>query len=58
MQSEMPRKSIYFIGCKFNPIRSGGGGCKSPPPPLIFCSHAFNFEAALLCIGDFSQKIV
>ena len=40
----------------FNPIRSGGG-FKSPPPP-IFCSHAFNFGAALLCVGDFSQKIV
>ena len=35
----------------------GGGGFKSPPPP-IFCSHAFNFGAALLCVGDFSQKIV
>ena len=34
----------------------GGGGFKSPPPP-IFCSHAFNFGAALLCVGDFSQKI-
>ena len=40
-----------------NPIRSGGRGFKSPPPP-IFCSHAFNFGAALLCAGDFSQKIV
>ena len=39
-----------------NPIRSGGGGFKSPPP--IFRSHAFNFGAALLCVGDFSQKIV
>ena len=35
----------------------GGGGVKSPPPP-IFRSHAFNFGAALLCVGDFSQKIV
>ena len=37
-----------------------GGGFKSPPPPPppIFCSHAFNFGAALLCVGDFSQKIV
>ena len=31
-----------------------GGGA----PPPIFCSHAFNFGAALLCVGDFSQKIV
>ena len=38
----------------YNP---GGGGFKSPPPP-IFCSHAFNIGAALLCVGDFSQKIV
>ena len=44
--------------CWFKPIRSWGrGGFKSPPPP-IFCSHAFNFGAALLCVGDFSQKIV
>ena len=35
-----------------------GGGVKSPPPPPIFRSHAFNFGAALLCVGDFSQKIV
>ena len=34
-----------------------GGALKAPPPP-IFCSHAFNFGAALLCVGDFSQKIV
>ena len=27
---------------KVNPIRSGGGGFKSPLPP-IFCPHAFNF---------------
>ena len=41
----------------FNPIRSGGGGgFKSASP--IFCSHAFNFEATLLCVGDLSQKIV
>ena len=36
----------------------GGGGFKSPPPPPIFCSHAFNIGAALLCVGDFSPKIV
>ena len=29
-------------------MRSGGGGG----------AHAFNFGAALLCVGDFSQKIV
>ena len=42
----------------FNPMRSGGGGALKAPPPPIFCSHAFNFGAALLCVGDFSQKIV
>ena len=40
---------------QFNPIRSGGGGALKAPPP-IFCSHAFNFRAALLCVGNFSQK--
>ena len=34
----------------------GGGGLLKPPLPLIFCSHAFNFRAVLLCVGDFSQK--
>ena len=34
----------------------GGGALKAPTP--IFCSHAFNFGATLLCVGDFSQKIV
>ena len=48
--------SICFT-CMFNPIRSGGG-FKSPPPPPIFCSHAFNVGAVLLCVGDFSQIIV
>ena len=43
-------------GC-FLTLYDPGGGFKSPPPP-IFCSHAFNFGAALLCVGDFSQKIV
>ena len=51
----------YGINCiPVNPIRSGGGGALKapPPPPPIVCSHAFNFVAALLCVGDFSQKIV
>ena len=34
-----------------------GGGALKPPPP-IFCPHGFNFGATLLCVGDFSQKIV
>ena len=46
------------FGCHINPIRSGGGGGLLKPSPPIFCSHAFNFGAALLCVGDFSQKIV
>ena len=41
-----------------NPILSGGGGALKAPPPPIFCSHAFNFGAAFLCVGDFSPKIV
>ena len=50
--------SCNYMECYFNPIRSGGGALKAPPPPhLIFCSHAFNFGAALLCVGDFSPKI-
>ena len=32
----------------------GGGALKAPPP--IFCPHAFNFGATILCVGDFSQK--
>ena len=39
-------------------LHDPGGGFKSPPPPQFICSHAFNFGAALLCVGDFSQKIV
>ena len=42
----------------FNPIRSGGGGGFKSPPPSDFCPHAFNFGATILCVGDFSQKIV
>ena len=38
-------------------IRGGGGALKAPPPP-IFCPHAFNFGATLLCVGDFSKKII
>ena len=53
---------FLFLHIYFNPIRSGGGGgggFKSPPPaPPIFCPLAFNFEATLLCVGNFSQKIV
>ena len=35
----------------------GGGGFKRATPP-IFCTHAFNFGATLLCVDDFSKKIV
>ena len=39
-----------------NPTRSGGGTLKAPPPPPIFCPHAFNFVATLLCVREYSQK--
>ena len=42
--------------CNECKIRGGGGGFKTPPP--IFCPHAFNLGATLLCVGDISQKIV
>ena len=29
-----------------------------PPPPQMFCLHVFNIGATLLCVGDFSKKIV
>ena len=47
---------MNFDLATFNPIRSGGA--LKAPPPMIFCSHALNIGAALLCVGDFSQKIV
>ena len=55
--------NLLFLSLEVLPLTlydpGGGGGFKSPPPPLpIFCSHAFNFGAALLCVGGFSQKIV
>ena len=31
---------------------------KRPPPPTVFCPHAFNFRATLLCVGDYSHKIL
>ena len=33
-----------------------GGALKAPPPPPIFCPHAFNFGATLLCVGAFPKK--
>ena len=33
----------------------GGGGALKKPTP-IFCTHAFNFGATLLYVGDLSQK--
>ena len=48
---------IYIDMQCINPIGSwGGGGFKSPP--LNFCPQAFNFGATLLCVRDFSQKLV
>ena len=46
----------YFTRASLTLYDPGGGALKAPPPN--FCSHAFNFRAALLCVGDFSQKIV
>ena len=59
------RACVYFAATVFKlsylvivlTLYDPGGGFKSPPP-LIFCSDAFNFRAAILCVGDFSQKIV
>ena len=45
----------YYLEHLFNPIRSGGGALKKTLPPMS-CSHAFNFGATLLCVGDFSQR--
>ena len=49
---------IVFVNNSYLTVYDPGGGLKKPPPPPNFCSHAFNFGAALLCVGDFSQKIV
>ena len=51
----MEKRCAKFIWSCFNPIRSGGGGFKSPPPSF-FCPRAFNFGAKLLCVVDFSKK--
>ena len=42
----------YFL---LNPIRIGRDFKAAPPK---FCHHAFNPGATLLCVGDFSYKIV
>ena len=50
-------KTMHSVLVSFSlTLYDPGGALKAPPP--IFCSHAFNFGAALLYIGDFSQKIV
>ena len=50
-------KYLIHYPTRLNPIRSGGGGSFKSPSP-IFCLHTFNFGATLLCVGDFTQKIV
>ena len=40
-----------------NPIRSGGGGALKAPLRFFALTHLI-FGAALLCVGDLSQKIV
>ena len=63
MDESVHRVGRPFGGCavvwsdSLNPIRSGGGGGLKAPPQ-IFWPHAFNFGATILCVGDFSQKIV
>ena len=54
---EMSKNRICYHYLTLYDPGGGGGALKAPPTP-IFCSHAFNFGAALLCVGDFSQKIV
>ena len=49
--------SLKLILCNVLTLYDPGGGALKAPPP-IFCFHAFNFGAVLLCVGDFSQKIV
>ena len=46
----------YIDACDLTLYNPGGGALKAPPP--ISCPHAFNFGATILCVGDFSQKIV
>ena len=41
----------------FLTLYNPGGTLKAPPPP-IFCPHAFNFGATLLCVREYSQKII
>ena len=36
--------------------RGGGREALKALPPPIFCPHAFNFGATLLCVGDFKKK--
>ena len=43
--------SVFLL----NPIRIDGAFKAAPPK---FCHHAFNSGATLLCVGDFSHKIV
>ena len=47
------KQHIVYSDC-LNPIRSGG----ALKAPLRFFALTFNFGAILLCVGDFSQKIV
>ena len=53
---KLAQLATTIIG-RFNPIYTCTiRGLKAPPP--IFCPHVFNFEATLLCVEDFSKKIV
>ena len=61
ISSEIPYLKNYFYLTVYhffiNPMRSGGGGLKAPPPLRFFCPHAFNFGATLLRVRDFQKKI-
>ena len=48
LQKDLDSLTLYDPG-------GGGGGFKSPPSDFLLSR---NFGAALLCVGDFSQKIV
>ena len=54
--SDRAHRHIRFAAAALTLYDPGGGGEGFKTPPVIFCPHAFNFEATLLCVGDFSPK--
>ena len=51
---------IFQQMCSILPLTlyDPGGGALKAHPPHFFGPHAFNFGDTLLCVRDFSQKIV